>query len=290
MIKRRVYEGPMGRVHGLIEEEIFANLPVTAGIEQKGLSGGKNWPGLMAHFTHALPPLDLKSSDYFLDVGCGLGEHAIIAALGFPKHYNIPSVRHALAVSSYEDEVSRAENLARFASKNQDIFRELVDWEFPGMLNLYAAAPHFKKETLGETPDNLHFLKTDIYHLPLPDDTADKTLSSSVASYIKGHNNRRSMLKELLRVTRPGGLINISSYAYEGMDGELTTGPHELLEIAGQLGVRLRQRPELFRDREAKLLDDRKKLAEEEHPLREIVFEIIEKTQPLPAGVMPQKT
>jgi ubiquinone/menaquinone biosynthesis C-methylase UbiE len=140
--------------------------------------------------------------------------------------------------------------------------------------------PELKEEQLSTKPKNIAFLKTNLFHLPLPDDTADKTLSSSVASYIQSHEKRRTMFKEILRVTRPGGLINISSYTYENQEGRRTFAPDEFNDVAKKLGVEIKMRPELVLPPIEVRDKTRKQVV-----FKDMVFEIVDKPKKLPAGM-----
>lgn len=82
------------------------------------------------------------------------------------------------------------------------------------------------------------FIQGDIYNPPLPDNFADRIISSSVAGYIQDPQNEEAMWKNMLRIIKPKGVINVISFEYE-RDGALTSGPVQLAKIAKELNVDL---------------------------------------------------
>jgi hypothetical protein len=299
---RRRFTGVMTEAAGLEREPYFSNLPSyfdLGGLKEEiaGKTGG--WPGLSTPLYEVLVPLSLKESDFLLNVGCGLGEHTTLAGLGFPGIF--PPVRHSLGVSAYAGEIESAKTLAKVAFKRPDEFRRLVDniQSFEGNLNtiLEAVASGRQKQLppevgffrdlneLGDMPANVSFLETNIYHLPIPDNHANKIANYSVASYISAPWHRRTMLKELLRVATPDALVNISSLAYPGIDGRLTVAPEEFEDVALKSGVVLARRPELYTIGTGCKYDGKcDGLNGEEYPFRQMVYEVKSKPKNIPCG------
>jgi SAM-dependent methyltransferase len=274
--RKRPYRGPMAEVRGLKPEELWANMPDTVGLTRELIRDVGGWPGLVIPYSHTLTPLDLREDDFLLDVGCGVGEHIVLAGLGMPGEIN--PVRFAVGLSAGRDEIKYAMRLARWASNNKERFRGIVGLKVRTMIDLRDDALYFGGAEPGDMPENISFMNTNIFHLPLADNTADKTLSSSVASYIKSPLKRATMFKELLRVTREGGLINVGSYDYPKADGSITTAAEGIQDAAHKLGVVLNERPDLMA-----LASKPKPDGKYVYTIK--VFELARKPKELPAGI-----
>ncbi|MFH1402867.1 MAG: class I SAM-dependent methyltransferase [Candidatus Altiarchaeota archaeon] len=287
----------MADVHGLEREPLFAKLPASAEITRDFIDHVGGWPGLGTSYYIALLPLQLKRTDFFLDVGHGMGEHTVLAGLGMPGE--ITPVRHSLGLSAYPEEVACGRILSQVAYSHPNEFQHLVSHIDEAKPNLRAVLPlvasgrqdempeevgflkHVKQ--LGGTLPNVRFMETNLFHLPLDDDMVDKAALISVASYVEDHAKRRSMLKELMRVVKTGGLVNINSYGYDGVDGSMIVACEEFEEIAGRLGVKLRRHPEYYPHGLFLYTGDGSHKTEDK-PVRQMVYEILEKPGRIPPG------
>ncbi|MFH1722293.1 MAG: class I SAM-dependent methyltransferase [Candidatus Altiarchaeota archaeon] len=280
------YEGPMAQLK---------ELP----FEKTGTPGWGGEDDLIAPII--LLPLKLKPSDRVLDVGCGLGNHIVPASYQKFRGSKELGVKLAVGVDMDGSNIRLAEVLASAYPELKGILTRSLkrlrhnflhanlgdEFEQSIRGKLESLATFSSPEDESKTPKNLQLMNCNLYHLPFPDDSFDKTLNISVASYIKDETNRRNMLKDLLRVTKEGGLIHISSFAYNKADGSAINAPEELKEIAEKLGVELKTHNFKFLTTAIR----------HGYPLRiekgtykfgglqGAVYEIKRKSQPIPSGV-----
>jgi hypothetical protein len=88
--------------------------------------------------------------------------------------------------------------------------------------------------------NHVEFIDADIYNPPLPDNFADRIICCSVAGYIEIPENESAMWKNILRITKPNGIINVMSFEYE-REGLLTSGPAQLTKKAEQLNIKIEE-------------------------------------------------
>lgn len=73
-------------------------------------------------------------------------------------------------------------------------------------------------------PQALDMRDGDFPKLPLPDNTADATVCFAVFHHLPSSHDREDAVKELLRVTKPGGLIAVTSWHLNPEDYEPVEG------------------------------------------------------------------
>lgn len=126
--------------------------------------------------------LKIKPGDRVLDAGCGLGRHALHSCK-FPCQ------------------------IWAFDLLGHDLLR------VQGLLKLMEA----KKENVGQ----ILLLRSDLLHLPFPDETFDKIICSEVLEHLE---DDKPGMRELVRVLKTGGEISISvpTYVSEYVNGSLS--------------------------------------------------------------------
>lgn len=114
--------------------------------------------------------------------------------------------------------------------------------ELSNFLSIHLTGKPVKKDLEGapepDLQNHVEFIEADIYNPPLPDNFADRIICCSVAGYIKIPENESTMWKNILRITKPNGVINVMSFEYE-REGLLTSGPAQLAKTAEQLNIKL---------------------------------------------------
>lgn len=101
------------------------------------------------------------------------------------------------------------------------------------------------------SPEGINFLQGNIVRLPLRDNSADKILCADVIHWIPEEKDRRSALKEMLRIAKDGSLIYVFSDPFwakrrRGLifkKTERTDAQEEIERVAKEQGIILEKKP-----------------------------------------------
>jgi alkylated DNA repair protein alkB family protein 8 len=146
---------------------------------------GVLWPGA-TQFLQQLPPGSLVA-----DVGCGDGKY-------FPAIWEAGSF-----------------------CIGTDISRPLLQTAFPSVTDIPEHFPESRRVSDKQKHLSAHpaVAVADCMNLPLLDDCCDAAICIAVLHHLSTHERRVQCLRELARVVRVGGLINVQAWAMEQEEG-----------------------------------------------------------------------
>lgn len=149
-----------------------------------------------------LKPLGLRKGDRFLDVGSGPGLHVAGAWM---------KGAHATGVDFSPGNVVLGRKLATEVAgrPRRERRKFLSDLFFAGRVML--KLEDIFARTRPSSVSRMGFIPATGAHLPIKSGSMDKILSLDTLHWIHSSKERESMLKEILRVAKPGARIMITS-------------------------------------------------------------------------------
>ncbi len=141
---------------------------------------------------------ELRKVETILDVGCGKGFITLQLAKLFEKA-KVIGVDISPYLSRVKDDLSKP---------SEEVVRRLTRNRYVPM----------KKEEIREANKRIELVRGDANSLPFRSETTDLTVAIAILSYVENPNG---VIKELIRVTKPGGVIYVESKAIDTITNEI---------------------------------------------------------------------
>ncbi|MCB1194886.1 methyltransferase domain-containing protein, partial [bacterium] len=214
---------------GLMSPEEFANY-IGLNVRLSDLTGGVRLFEELNRYTSFV-------NKRFLDVGSQIGQNVLYAALHEPVYavgvdFNPYNIRLAREISAYSTEYEQIPSPQNLKSVYENLLEP--DGNVHGQLYFRTSiVKEHEKRTgrkIAKKPSKrIEFAVADARTLPYPDDSFDITNTLHLLEFINGAS---TALKEMIRVTAPGGYIQFN-YAMNPLTNiELLNEAVRLLEIA----------------------------------------------------------
>lgn len=175
----------------------------------KGTGGGTPLWWYTNYPLRMLGELGIRKGDLFLDVGSGPGFQVIGAWLKGAR---------AIGIDVNKGSNLLARNLAAHIAdtpeaRREDALKSMIE-EVHGHQEGHKLMKNILSgQRAGSTP-GMEFITSDATRLPLPSDSVDKIVSMDAVHWVKSNRDREKMLKEILRVAKPGARIMLMSIPY----------------------------------------------------------------------------